>query len=401
MALIKGDNKNNTLKGGETNDVLFGFDGIDFLYGNGGNDWLNGGAGIDKLAGGTGNDTYVVDNQYDSIIERPDSGTDTVISSVNWVLAANEENLILTGTKELSGYGNSANNTIIGNATFNKLVGKDGNDILDGRAGIDRLFSGNGDDLLKIRDFNHDVIDGGFGEDVLEIYGANQRFNLSISGRSIVGIEKIKFSGAGHNVLTISPQSIHDKTLTVDGDAGDSVDLTIGGWLDGGIQGDYHLYSQQNTTVKVNTTIGKIAVDEAPTSTYTISDSASAEQVSNVFTSGTEVITIDFGGKAYQILDVYTINLTGFGLEDSLVIALHDGAVSGYGGNYYEGKTGIRIEQSSFTPGDWVKDTVIWKTTATTVMMKSREQILTTIYEGSIIITGLPKGLPDSQFVFV
>ena len=60
---------------------------------------------------------------------------DTVQSSVTLTLAANVENLILTGTGAISGTGNELANMLTGNTGANTLTGGAGNDTLDG--GID------------------------------------------------------------------------------------------------------------------------------------------------------------------------------------------------------------------------------------------------------------------------
>ena len=49
------------------------------------------------MRGGAGNDTYVVDNAGDIVIEAAGGGTDLVQSSVTFTLGANVENLTLTG----------------------------------------------------------------------------------------------------------------------------------------------------------------------------------------------------------------------------------------------------------------------------------------------------------------
>ncbi len=73
------------------------------------------GSGTDTLAGGDGNDTYVVNQSGDGIVEGIDGGTDLVQSSVTYTLAANVENLTLTGAGNIDGSGNGDGNTISGN----------------------------------------------------------------------------------------------------------------------------------------------------------------------------------------------------------------------------------------------------------------------------------------------
>ncbi|MBV7498215.1 Ig family protein, partial [Pseudomonas sp. PDM24] len=79
----------------------------------------------DTLIGGLGNDTYIIDNLGDTITETSALAgeTDTVRSSVSWTLAANVENLFLTGGDNLGGAGNSQNNVLVGNTGNNTLSG--------------------------------------------------------------------------------------------------------------------------------------------------------------------------------------------------------------------------------------------------------------------------------------
>jgi len=107
------------------------------ITGNAGNNVLNGGGGTDTLIGGAGNDTYIVSDATTVITEAVNGGTDTVMSSVSYGLAANVENLTLTGAAAINGTGNAMNNIIIGNAGNNNITGGLGHDIMTGGAGKD------------------------------------------------------------------------------------------------------------------------------------------------------------------------------------------------------------------------------------------------------------------------
>lgn len=115
--------------------------GSNLLIGNTGNNILDGGGSRDNMQGGAGNDTYIVDDINDQAIETiagTAGGIDIVLSSVSFSLNYNIENLTLTGTENIDGYGNELNNTIRGNAGNNRLSGGwDGSDTLIGGAGND------------------------------------------------------------------------------------------------------------------------------------------------------------------------------------------------------------------------------------------------------------------------
>lgn len=99
------------------------------MIGQAGNDTLSGGSGADILIGGLGNDSYIVDNEEDKIIENPNKGTDTVKSYITYILGANIENLTLIGRSAINGTGNDLNNVLTGNSAPNILKGGKGNDI--------------------------------------------------------------------------------------------------------------------------------------------------------------------------------------------------------------------------------------------------------------------------------
>ncbi|GCL41923.1 beta strand repeat-containing protein [Dolichospermum planctonicum] len=132
--------------------------GNNVITGNGGNNTLDGGAGTDTLIGGLGDDIYIVDSTTDTITELANAGTDTIQSSVTYtILAANVENLTLTGTAAINGTGNTGNNVIIGNGANNSLNGGAGNDRLTGGVGKDTLTGGLGTDRFDYRTLSDSV----------------------------------------------------------------------------------------------------------------------------------------------------------------------------------------------------------------------------------------------------
>jgi Ca2+-binding RTX toxin-like protein len=146
--IINGTDSNDTLNGTDGIDSINGLVGNDKLFGFAGNDTLDGGIGKDTMTGGLDNDTYLVDNSGDSPVENLNEGIDTVFSSVSYTLAANLENLTLTGTTNLAGTGNDLNNILLGNSGNNGLNGLGGNDTIIGNAGNDTLNGGTGSDSL-------------------------------------------------------------------------------------------------------------------------------------------------------------------------------------------------------------------------------------------------------------
>jgi Ca2+-binding RTX toxin-like protein len=137
-------------------DTLIGFENLtgsdfdDTLTGDASPNLLDGRPGADTLSGGGGNDSYVVDDPGDVVIELPDGGSDTVRSSITHALGVNVENLLLFGAGAVNGTGNALANRMQGNAAANVLNGGEGNDLLNGGGGADILLGGPGDDTYVV-----------------------------------------------------------------------------------------------------------------------------------------------------------------------------------------------------------------------------------------------------------
>ena len=155
--------------GNSAANIIIGNSATNILFGGNGNDTLNGGAGVDLLSGGAGNDIYIVDDTADEISENASDGTDTVQSSVAYVLQTNIENLTLTGAAAINGTGNEIDNTITGNnatnslfggAGLDKLFGGLGNDTLDGGTGSDVMTGGDGNDIYYVDNTSDNIVEG-------------------------------------------------------------------------------------------------------------------------------------------------------------------------------------------------------------------------------------------------
>ncbi|WP_372019173.1 beta strand repeat-containing protein [Tistrella mobilis] len=168
---VYGEGGNDRIVAGSTSSSsimrLDGGDGADTLQGGRGNDWLEGGSGADLMAGGYGDDTYVIDDTGDIVIELRGAGTDTVRSAISYVLDDTLEHLTLIGTRSLAANGNADDNRITGNGSFNILRGLDGDDTLDGGGGGDRLEGGYGNDTYIVRSANDLVVEIGNGTDIV------------------------------------------------------------------------------------------------------------------------------------------------------------------------------------------------------------------------------------------
>jgi Ca2+-binding RTX toxin-like protein len=243
-----------TVIGGTTDDMLHG--GL-------GNDLLDGLQGADSMAGGLGDDTYIVDNVRDITVEAKNAGSDTVKSSVSFSLAGQYvEKLVLTGTDDIDGTGNSLDNTITGNAGSNVINGGTGADTMAGGSGSDTYFVDNaGDKVVEADVSGADTVNSSItfslaGQYVEKltltgpaaINGTGNSLNNDITGNA--GVNTLT-GGKGNDDYYV--QTAGDKVVELDGQGLDRVYSTVSFSLAGqyierlGLQGSGNINGTGNS----------------------------------------------------------------------------------------------------------------------------------------------------------
>lgn len=205
-------------------DTLVGDMDANRIEGGAGNDTLDGGGGADVMIGGADDDSYVVDNAGDQVIEAVGGGLDIVRTGLtSLTLADGVEDLSYTGSSGFAG---------TGNALDNSMYGKAGNDAFYGLDGDDKLVGGAGADLL----------DGGAGRDHVDYtksvaISVNLATNVNHGGEAegdrLVGIETVIGSNYSDSITGGDDPLVGDRLYGRGGD-----DLLAGGagddQLDGG-----------------------------------------------------------------------------------------------------------------------------------------------------------------------
>ncbi|TXI44779.1 calcium-binding protein [Methylophilus sp.] len=279
------------------------------LTGNSLNNILTGNAAANILTGGNGNDTYVVNNIDDTIIEEENEGIDLIQTSITYslALADNVENLELIGTAAINGTGNDEANIITGNA---------GNNILDGKGGIDTLRGGKGNDTYIVND-ELDVVTE-LANEGIDLVKASSNFTLSDN------VENLTLTDGSANGGT-TPLEGTGNTLanTITGNAGNNT-------LDGGVGVDKLIGGNGDDTyivdlVRTGTTAAnyKVALQDTITETAVASSGIDTVILRGGSTDPTTFTTLTLGANLENINASDTgstkINLTGNALANTLI----------------------------------------------------------------------------------
>ena len=280
------------------------------LTGGGGNDALNGSTGADRMVGGLGNDSYTVDNAGDTTIEAAGAGTDSVSSSITWTLAANVENLTLSGSAAINGTGNGDANVLTGNSAANVLTGLGGNDTLNGGTGADTMIGGLGSDSYTV-DNAGDVTTEAAGE-------GTDTVSSSITWTLAANVENLTLSGSA----AINGTGNGDANVLT-GNSAANVLTGLGGndTLNGGTGADTMIGGLGSDSYTVDNA-GDVTTEAAGEGTDTVSSSITwtlAANVENLTLSGSAAINGTGNGDANVLTGNGANNvLTGLGGNDTL-----------------------------------------------------------------------------------
>lgn len=275
--------------------------------GNGANNVLDGSlnSAANALAGGLGNDTYIL-GAGDTVVEAAAAGTDTVTTGTTYTLAANLENLVLSGAANVNGTGNVLNNVISGNAGNNILSGGDGNDTLDGGAGTDTLIGGAGNDTYVVNSAADVVTEAAAAG--IDTVTASVNYTLGLN------VENLTLAGTAHQAVG----NALNNTLT--GNASENL-------LDGGVGADVMSGGAGNDIYVVDNAgdvINEFAFGGVDTVRTSLANYTLQSEVENV---------VMLGGAASITGNASDNDITGNSLNNTLVGGLGNDHLRGGGGN--------------------------------------------------------------------
>ncbi|MDY4339824.1 calcium-binding protein [Xanthomonas sp. LF07-6] len=159
------------------------------------------------MSGLAGDDTYIVGNTGDKVVESANAGTDTVMSSVTDMLPSDVENIVLTGSGAINATGNALDNHLTSNAGASVLTGCAGVDFLAGGAGADTLAGGLGNDTYWLA--------RGHGTDTIQENDTTSGNQDTAKFAGDVSSLQLWFRKSGNN-LEVSVIGTSDKFLVTD-----------------------------------------------------------------------------------------------------------------------------------------------------------------------------------------
>lgn len=235
---------------------------------------LDGGLGQDIMIGGHLDDTFVVDDIGDVVIEDGDTSIDAVESSISYSLEEMLfiENLTLVGSMATSGTGNERNNVLYGSTS----------------SGENSLYGGVGDDTYWIGVADSIVENANGGADTVVLTTSGTHFLSAYA--NVENMQLAKSAGAaslvGNDIANVMRGNISANTLT--GGAGNDALYGMDGndVLDGGMGNDVMTGGNGHDTYHVDS-VGDVIIENVSTDQDSVISS-----VDYVLTDGLEHLTL-------------------------------------------------------------------------------------------------------------
>ena len=209
-----------TLKGGSGDDVLWGSLLDNILEGGAGDDVIRSQGGAGTFRGGEGNDQFVVSKAGTIIDEAVGEGTDTIWTTVNGFIAAQNVEIIRMSGGADSIEGTAGSEQIVANPSLASTIdGGYGNDTLWGSSLADTLIGNFGDDIFRGQG-GADVMRGNHGHDQFVVLDntviieelAGQGYDTAwyaVSGMAMAeNVERANLSGTANGVAGNSGDNV-------------------------------------------------------------------------------------------------------------------------------------------------------------------------------------------------
>ena len=282
---LLGNDGNDTLVGSQLNDVLDGGDDNDTITGGDGNDTITGGHGADSLDGGNGNDRFINYDNTDILLDGgagfdwlrvdPRSGDVVVdmtaqgIEQVETGHGGRGDDVydatgkidfdirVYAGWGDDTVIGGALNDVLLGEEGDDSLTGGTGNDILNGGEGKDSFIGGAGNDTVQDLHSEDTAIDLGDGIDTVVVATDSDAVNVDLTA---TGIERI----TGSINDDVFDGSAKTESLILTGHYGDDV-------MSGGSANDIIIMSWGNDIVDGGDGIDEVRVQGLQTD-YQITD---------------------------------------------------------------------------------------------------------------------------------
>ncbi|HEY2070514.1 MAG TPA: calcium-binding protein [Rhizomicrobium sp.] len=256
-AVVNGDDGgNNSLFGTSGDDIIhgnggddgiYGEQGSDFLYGDDGNDAIFAGdtngpsvATSDTADGGAGDDTISADVTTD-IVATGDAGNDTF--NINTLgdgsIDGGDDNDMVyvgaSGSGTILVHGGNGDDTVTtgnggSNATILNVYGDAGADTLTVQSGYANVYGGDDNDIIHASGIFAVTIDGGAGDDYIEIgspFGPNTTITALTGGTGTNTLQLDTSVNVTFNLATWSASSAGFQNLVLTGQPGISAGITI------------------------------------------------------------------------------------------------------------------------------------------------------------------------------